>query len=345
MLHYAYSRLTGNSRFLKNPENMPNLDLSIVVVDDAKFSNTVITKTLKNAGYRDIRSASDGASTIALLEQRPASVLVADWLMPGMDGLELAQNVRQIDEQKHHFTYIILLTGKESPDALKEAFEKGIDDFVFKSEMSKQLLPRVYAGDRMAEQMNNMLQANKLLLENNRFLEQNSLLDPETGAGNQRFAHDNLENMLKHTESRDEVTCYIRLDIRDWDRVRNSPNYMYQQELASSITRRLRSVIRPLDILCRTQDSTFVIVAQFKDIEHCNTRVFRRLLDGINLTAFRTSLGFESVTAVISVCCIDSSSPMPSVDEIETKSETLAREALDTSTVRILRWSDSSVSA
>ena len=61
---------------------MPNLDLPILVVDDAKFSSMVVGRTLRNAGYRDVRIANNAPAALALIEQRPVSVLIADWLMP-----------------------------------------------------------------------------------------------------------------------------------------------------------------------------------------------------------------------------------------------------------------------
>ena len=67
---------------------MPNLDLSILVVDDTKFSSTIIAKTLKKSGYRDVRIANDAQTALKVLDQRKASVLIADWLMPEMDGLD-----------------------------------------------------------------------------------------------------------------------------------------------------------------------------------------------------------------------------------------------------------------
>ena len=87
--------------------------------------------------------------SLQLLEQRPASVLLADWLMPEIDGLELTARVRQLDETADHYTYIILLTGKEGENVLGEAFDRGVDDFISKAAMNEQLVPRVYAADRL----------------------------------------------------------------------------------------------------------------------------------------------------------------------------------------------------
>ena len=62
-------------------------------------------------------------------------MLLADWLMPEMDGLELTGRVRQLDEMAEHYTYIILLTGKEGENVLTEAFDRGVDDFISKTSM------------------------------------------------------------------------------------------------------------------------------------------------------------------------------------------------------------------
>ena len=122
---------------------MPNVDLPIMIVDDAKFSGAVIGRTLKNAGFKDLRTTSSAKQALSMLESRPVSVLLADWLMPEMDGLELASKVRQLDEATNHFTYIILLTAKEGDQALYQAFDQGVDDFINKSVMNQQLLPRI----------------------------------------------------------------------------------------------------------------------------------------------------------------------------------------------------------
>ena len=129
---------------------MPTNHLSILVVDDAKFSSAMIGRALSQAGYQNVRFASSASEALQLLEREPVSVLLADWLMPEMDGLELTARVRQLDESGDHYTYIMLLTGKEGDNALAEAFDRGVDDFVSKTAMSEQLVPRVLAATVVA---------------------------------------------------------------------------------------------------------------------------------------------------------------------------------------------------
>ena len=317
---------------------MPNLDLSIVVVDDTKFSSTVIGKTLSKAGYRDIRIANDAFTALNMLEQRNASVVIADWLMPEMDGLQLTSRIRQSDEQNNHFTYVILLTAKEGSTALNEAFDKGIDDFIVKSEMSVQLLPRVFAADRMADRQNLMLAANQLLLENNQSLLNNNIIDIDTGIGNVRYARESLKKLLKHTESRGGATSYMLIQIKDWPNIKQKYNHLTYDELALGISRRLSNLIRPLDVLCRIAENQYAIIAHFSHIDHCTLSSYRRIHDGLNHQSFKTASGYISIKTATSVCTVDSQTPAPDIAEIQKGCQQQLLQAIETDIISIYRW-------
>lgn len=319
---------------------MPNLDLPIMVVDDAKFSSMVIGKTLKKAGYRDIRFANNAHSAIAMLEERASSVLVADWLMPEMDGLEMAARIRQIDEQTNHFTYIILLTAKEGVEAISEAFDRGVDDFIYKSDMNKQLLPRIYAADRISDMQNSMLMANQLLLENNHLLEQNSVVDSLTGLGNQRYAIERLTAALKHTDSRGGATSYLLIGIKNWQTLKAQHSPAIMEEISIGIARRLRHLIRPMDFACRVSEHQFAAVSHFGSLDHCTVSCFRRIHEGISLKAFKTTAGFISVQAGTSVCATDNRDPMPNAHQMEKAVFKKLHLAYETSNIYVTRWQD-----
>lgn len=296
---------------------MPNLDLPILVVDDAKFSSTVVSRALRNAGYRDVRVANNAPAALTLIEERSVSVLIADWLMPEMDGLELTDRVRQQDELKNHYTYIILLTARESMDALSEAFDRGVDDFIYKSDMSKQLISRVFAADRMADRQNTLLTANSLLIENNRELEASSIIDLETGLCNNRYARERLGKSLRQAESRGGASAYVLIGIRNWQNLKRQHSAAIMSELAVGIGRRLTHLIRPLDALCRVGDNQFAIIAHFSPSDHCTTTAFKRVFDGINHKAMKTTAGYISVEAGMVLCKSDAQKGTPAVQDIE----------------------------
>lgn len=296
---------------------MPNLDLPILVVDDAKFSSMVVGRTLRNAGYRDVRIVNNALEALQLIEQRPVSVLIADWLMPEMDGLELADQVRQQDEQNNHYTYVILLTARESVEALSEAFDRGVDDFIYKSDMTKQLIPRIFAADRMADRQNTLLRANSLLIENNRELESTNIIDLETGLCNTKYGRERLNKMLRHAESRGGSSAYVLCGIRNWQELKRKHPPTVMSELAIGIARRLSTLIRPIDALCRVGDNQFAIIAYFPTSDHCTTTAFRRVFDGINHKALKTTAGYISVEAGMVLCKADAQNGTPSIQDVE----------------------------
>jgi diguanylate cyclase (GGDEF)-like protein len=284
---------------------MPNPHLSILVVDDAKFSSAMIGRALSQAGYQDLRFANSAAEAIRLQEQRPASVLLADWLMPEMDGLELTGRVRQLDEMTDHYTYIMLLTGKEGENVLSEAFDRGVDDFISKSAMNEQLVPRVFAADRLCNTLQRLLQENRLLTQNVSSLEERNLVDPLTGLGNPRYLRQRLQDSLRQVESRGGALCYLLIGLQEAGELQQQHGEVFYNELLHGVARRLQQLVRPLDVLARLDDNHFALLTLPANLQECSPSSFRRLHEGINLKAFKTSEGFITLKAGISLVGLD----------------------------------------
>ena len=318
---------------------MPNPHLSILVVDDAKFSSAMIGRALSQAGYQDLRFANSAAEAIRLLEQRPASVLLADWLMPEMNGLELTVQVRQFDEMAHHYTYVILLTGKEGENVLGEAFDSGVDDFISKAAMNEQLVPRVYAADRLCNTLQRLLQENRLLTENIASLEQRNLIDPLTGLGNSRYLHQKMLDSLRQVESRGGALCYLLIGLQDMHELHQRYGDLFYNELLTGVARRLQQLVRPLDVLVRLDESHFGLITLLTDLHECSPSSFKRLHEGINLKAFKTSEGFISLKAGISLVGLDAKGLPITPEQIIDNATRILPESHSTGLVTALRLS------
>lgn len=318
---------------------MPNPHLSILVVDDAKFSSAMIGRALSQAGYQDLRFANSAAEAIRLLEQRPASVLLADWLMPEMNGLELTVQVRQFDEMAHHYTYVILLTGKEGENVLGEAFDSGVDDFISKAAMNEQLVPRVYAADRLCNTLQRLLQENRLLTENIASLEQRNLIDPLTGLGNSRYLHQKMLDSLRQVESRGGALCYLLIGLQDMHELHQRYGDTFYNELLTGVARRLQQLVRPLDVLVRLDESHFGLITLLTDLHECSPSSFKRLHEGINLKAFKTSEGFISLKAGISLVGLDAKGLPLTPEQIIDNATRILPESHSTGLVTALRLS------
>ncbi|UPQ83767.1 response regulator [Pseudomonas knackmussii] len=317
---------------------MPNPQLSILVVDDAKFSSVMIGRALSKAGYEDVRFANSASAALALIEERPASILLADWLMPEMDGLELTAQVRQQDEMSDHYTYIILLTGRDGQDVLSKAFDQGVDDFIGKSAMNDQLVPRVYAADRLCASLQRLMRENRLLTENIASLEKRNLIDPITGLGNARYLRQRLGDSLRQIESRGGALCYLSIGLPEISSQRERYGEHFHQELLRGVARRLQQLVRPLDILTRLDERHFGLLTLTDNLASCSPSSYKRLHEGLNLKAFKTSEGFISVKAGIGMVSLDASALPVEVPQIIERAAALLPDAYTAGRIVPLRY-------
>lgn len=280
---------------------MNNRDLSILIVDDAKFSSAVVSRALSIAGYTDIRHASSAQEALEKMEERSAALVIADWLMPEMDGLELTRRVRQLDEQVNRYTYIILLTAREGVPALQKAFDEGVDDFVNKSAMNDQLVPRVMAAARLARMYNNVLSQNQNLIEANARLKKHTTLDPLTGYGNRQYAVKRLDDALKQSRQRGGAACLLLLRVEKLDDLEKQHGQAAAAQLLLAMSRRLRQLVRPMDVLARLGPDLFALITYQEAVENCTPASFRRLHEGLNVRAYKTAAGFFQAEVSISM--------------------------------------------
>lgn len=111
----------------------------ILVVDDAPDNVLLVQTILEDEGY-EISSAENGFSALAQIEQSPPDLVLLDVMMPGMDGYEVTQRIRQ--NEKLPFIPILLITAHDQPSVV-QGLDTGADDFIRKPVEMDELLARV----------------------------------------------------------------------------------------------------------------------------------------------------------------------------------------------------------
>jgi diguanylate cyclase (GGDEF)-like protein len=278
-------------------------DLAIVIVDDMQYSRAVLRTTLNRIGYTDIRMAASASESLAMLSDRRAEVVLADWVMPEMNGLELTAAIRAKDEERDHYTAIILFTGKEGDEPMMEAFRHGVDDYLTKPVKQVQLAARVYAAGRIARLQNTVLETSSALTAANRQLEYLSTTDPLTGLPNRRALNKRLEATLLETQARNGGLCVGLLDLDHFKQINDTYGHDVGDEVLTTLSKRLLLALRPMDMVARLGGEEFALVMHFHDVGHCDPHIFQRVLDTISREAFPTSEGPIPVTASIGACC------------------------------------------
>src|SRR5690348_9358123 len=118
--------------------------MKILVADDEIVSRRLIESSMCRWGY-DVIVASNGLEASQILHGHDAPRLaVLDWLMPGMDGVQLCRQLRQ--ENPESYTYIILLTAKHAQGDVVRGLEAGADDYITKPFHPQEFKVRLHTG-------------------------------------------------------------------------------------------------------------------------------------------------------------------------------------------------------
>lgn len=119
----------------------------VLIAEDDSYYRGILEDRLRNAGH-DVVCVSDGAEAWSVLENRPFEVLLADWMMPTMDGYELCARVKTSTQMQD--LYCVLLTTRDRMDDAADALDGGADDFLVKPCDDHTLLARVRTGIRVS---------------------------------------------------------------------------------------------------------------------------------------------------------------------------------------------------
>lgn len=119
--------------------------MRILIADDDDLAIKILRRYLTQWGH-DVTSAEDGAEAWELLQKGEYPIVISDWTMPNMDGLEL---IRRIRAAERAYVYTILITGRSSKEDLVRGMEAGADDFVSKPFDRDELRVRLREGERI----------------------------------------------------------------------------------------------------------------------------------------------------------------------------------------------------
>ncbi|MBC8139783.1 MAG: response regulator, partial [Fibrella sp.] len=125
--------------------------MKVLIAEDDSTSAIVLRKALEKLGHEAV-VATDGEQAYTLLTGDTAfeyRVVISDWMMPGMDGLELTRKLREERESGDPYRFVILLTARGRPEDRRAGLEAGADDFMVKPMDMGDLIPRLSIAERM----------------------------------------------------------------------------------------------------------------------------------------------------------------------------------------------------
>lgn len=135
--------------------------MKILVVDD-DIAVCLYLKNVLETLHHEVIMSHDAKSAWEIIQAEEINILLTDWIMPGLSGIDLCQLVRHVSD-KSHYVYIILLTGKSSDNDRIMGFDSGADDFILKPVILRELIVRIKAAKRVIELEHELLVKNQQL--------------------------------------------------------------------------------------------------------------------------------------------------------------------------------------
>ncbi|MBI4533368.1 MAG: response regulator [Candidatus Melainabacteria bacterium] len=137
--------------------------MKVLIADDDPLSLKLLESLLTQEGF-DVALAHTGDIAWQILQSEDGpQMAVMDWLMPGMDGLEVCRKVRKRDCDRDNYTYVVILTVKGQHDDLVEAMDAGADDYIVKPFDPQELKVRLRAGRRVVDLQRALVERTQLL--------------------------------------------------------------------------------------------------------------------------------------------------------------------------------------
>ncbi len=226
--------------------------MRILIAEDDFTSRAMLTATLRKAGF-DVAAAGDGGEAWRMLQSPDAPKLVLlDWSMPEMDGLEVIRRVRAAEAEEP--PYIILLTSRGEKESRVEGLNSGANDYIIKPYDAQELLARIRVGQRMVDLQAGLVQARRELAYQARH-------DALTGVHNRRAIMEALTREVARAGREGGPLAVAIGDIDRFKAVNDLHGHAVGDEILCAIVRRLEAGLRAYDHLGRWGGEEFLIVA------------------------------------------------------------------------------------
>lgn len=245
--------------------------LDVLIVDDDPFSLRLLQKMVAQEGYR-IFTARNGKEALRIVCDSAPSIVITNWAMPEMDGIQLAKALRNHDGIG--FTYVVMITGQSDVARLVEAFDAGVDDYLAKPVNRTELMARLKAGARV---INLEQSVAKRSLEIMRLNAEMAVANEKLGVANQRLAMmattDELTGLLNRREAIvrldqawDAQSRYatpfslVVMDIDHFKCINDTHGHAAGDLVLKTVSAALRKTVRTSDILCRIGGEEFLVI-------------------------------------------------------------------------------------
>jgi diguanylate cyclase (GGDEF)-like protein len=229
--------------------------LKILVAEDEAMSALFLRRTLERMGH-EVTVAADGAEAWGIVQEGDGSLVISDWMMPGLDGPELCRRIRGRGGLR--YTYVILLTARDRREDRLEGLRAGADDFLVKPPDADELAVRLGIARRI-------LGVQEELVRLNARLEGLATTDGLTGLCNRRQFDQSLQTAASFAARQGLPLSVVLLDVDHFKGYNDTFGHPAGDEVLRGVARLLRGGLREHDLAARYGGEEFAILLPATD--------------------------------------------------------------------------------
>jgi two-component system, cell cycle response regulator len=240
--------------------------MKVLIADDSAMSRALLRSTLQRWGY-EVIAAEDGEQAWRILSGDDSpSLAILDWVMPGLTGIEVCRKVRKTAREP--YTYILLLTSKNTKEETVEGMESGADDYIVKPFHEHELQVRLRAGKRIVDLQTTLMNAREELREK-------AEKDLLTMLPNRSAIHTVLDSEIARCHRDQRSVGIVLLDLDHFKRINDTYGHLAGDAVLRETALRFRTHMRPYDQIGRYGGEEFLVVLPNCDLEQAHHQADR----------------------------------------------------------------------
>ncbi len=262
--------------------------MKVLIADDEIVSRRMLEVLTRKWGYDPIVVA-DGLEASRILQQPDAPKLaVLDWLMPGLDGVELCRALRQ-EKNEDQYTYILLLTAKHAKEDVVEGLEAGADDYITKPFDSRELCVRLRSGKRVLFLLEQLTTARETLRDL-------AARDPLTGLWNRTSAINLLDAEILRAARQETTVGVVMVDLDYFKKINDGHGHLTGDHVLRQAAETMQNAVRPYDAVGRYGGEEFIVVLpgcdEINAVSHAER--LRQALRGLSVSSPTGPINFTA---------------------------------------------------
>jgi two-component system, cell cycle response regulator len=274
--------------------------MRVLVADDDPTSRLIAETAVRNLGH-ECFTVADGTQAWDAVESGHPDVVLSDWMMPGMTGLELCQRIRS--RTSGEYTYLILLTSQGTLDQALEGMSAGADDYLVKPLNLDDLQVRLIAAARVTYLHSQLARQRTELEHLNVELSRIARHDQLTGLGNRRALQEEFEKLEARVARYGHRYSIALVDVDHFKSYNDCYGHLAGDQALRDVAHALNAVARKGDSLYRYGGEEFLCILPERTIPGGATAVerMRARVEGLAISHAANDLGVLTVSAGLSM--------------------------------------------